>query len=190
MGKVKKNEDWGILGKNDFTSPFEEMKMPMGFNMLFNSVFKNLQKQLKEIEKGNYDPKSLNKRKLNGISINISTSGNFPPVIRMNKAGNKISKKGKKLPVGHFSAEKLKKYSKLPREEPRTDVRRLSDKIVYEIELPGVRSIDDVSILNLENSMEIKAISDKKIYSKTIQMNQPIDYDFSKEKLILEFKSK
>ena len=62
----------------------------------------------------------------------------------------------------------------LPRENPKTSIRRFSNKIVYEIDVPGVKSIEDVSIAKLENSIEVKAVSKKKAYSKIIPINLPI----------------
>lgn len=83
----------------------------------------------------------------------------------------------------------MKKFSKLPKKEPKTDLKRIADKISYEIEIPGVEAFEDVSILPLENSIEIKAIAKEKAYSKSIQINLPIvDYNFSKGLLVLEFK--
>ena len=45
------NEDWGMLGKNDFTSQEPEIKLPMGFNMIFNTLMKSLDKQFQELDK-------------------------------------------------------------------------------------------------------------------------------------------
>ena len=96
----------------------------------------------------------------------------------------------KKNPVKilpNFSEKNFKKISQLQKEEPKTNIRRLSDKVVYEIEVPGVKSIKDVSIIKLERSIEIKAYSKDKLYFKTISINLPItDYSLSEEKLILE----
>jgi len=82
----------------------------------------------------------------------------------------------------------LKKFSDLPQKDPKTDVRRLSDKVVYEINMPGVKSLKDISIIKLENNVEIKAISKDKAYQKMIPVDFPITgYNLSRGKLILEF---
>ena len=66
-------------------------------------------------------------------------------------------------------------------------MKRLGDKIIYEIEMPEVKSLNDVLINNLENSIEIKAIGEKLIYSKIIPINMPvINQELSQGKLILE----
>ena len=41
-------------------------------------------------------------------------------------------------------------------------MRRFADKIIYEISLPGVESTDDISVVRLENSIELRAIAKKK----------------------------
>ena len=65
-------------------------------------------------------------------------------------------------------------------------MRRLSNKVVYEIEIPEVAE-EDVSIIKLENSIEIKAISKDKSYKKLISIDLPIkSYKITNGKLILE----
>lgn len=82
----------------------------------------------------------------------------------------------------------MKKFSQLPRKEPKTSIRRLSDRIVYDIEMPEIKSKDNISIIPLENSIEIKAIGKSKTYYKVINIGFPLlDYSLSKGKLILEF---
>ena len=66
-----------------------------------------------------------------------------------------------------------------------------SGKIVYEISVPGVHDIENVLINQLENSIEIKAISDKKVYSKTLNINLPIiGYNLNQGNLVLELAAK
>ncbi|MFH1365455.1 MAG: zinc ribbon domain-containing protein [archaeon] len=192
-GFERKEEDLGMLGRNDFLSP--EMNMP-GFNMIFNSImkdfgsqFKTIEKELrKDLEKG----PSPGKR---GISISISTSGNSPPKIRINNlnggpinqyAQENPNKKREKKSI-FLSEEKAKEFLKLPQEEPITKIRRLSNKVIYEVELPGVKSLKDLSIMQLERSIELKALSKRKAYKKIIPVDFPIQsYKLLKEKLILE----
>ncbi|MBU2104392.1 MAG: zinc ribbon domain-containing protein [Nanoarchaeota archaeon] len=187
---VSKKENWGMIGKDDFTPFDEDIKLPMGMGTLFNSLMKNLDKQFKNLDKeigGN----GVDVKK-SGISINISTSGDYPPKIKIKQFGGtpetqKIVKEIKNVSMKNLSQEKLKKISKLPKKEPATEMRRLSNRVVYEISIPGVKSIDNISIIRLESSIEIKAIGDKLVYSKIIPINLPIrDYRFSDGKLILE----
>jgi len=184
------DEDFGMLGKNDFMSVANEMKLPLGLNTLFNSMMKNLSKELDEQLKGNFIEDKQKKVKRDGISISISTFGNGTPKIKVTPMGNQKvveERPNEKLKKNNFTKERIKKFSELKREEPKTNIRRLSNKIVYEIEMPDVKSIEDVSIVNLESSIEIKAIGEKKAYAKIIPISLPIkNYDLSEGKLILE----
>ena len=185
------DEDFGLLGRND---SMEEVKLPLGFNHLFNSLIKNMNTQFKELESHNakQDQKKSEVKK-GGISISISTSGNRPPEIKVTSFGNipkfkerekQIAKKANsiKLPLSDS-----KKFSGMPKKEPETNIRRLSNKVVYEINMPGVKSMEDVSIIQLENSIEIKAFAKDKVFHKIITINLPIsDYNLSKGKLVLE----
>jgi HSP20 family molecular chaperone IbpA len=175
--------EWGMLGTNDLI-PQDNFQLPPGFNMIFNSLMKNLGKQLSDV--GNESQKSFNKGdKKRGMSISISTSGEGPPKIKLNSLRDK-KKQIQKMP-NQFSKESSKKFSALPKKEPKTNIRRLSDKVVYEIEIPDVKSLRDISIIKLESSIEIKAIGKKVAYFKRIPLNFPIiNYIFSDEKLTLE----
>ncbi|MCK4647566.1 zinc-ribbon domain-containing protein [Candidatus Pacearchaeota archaeon] len=177
-------EGWGMLGKDDVITS-NNFQLPSGFNMIFNSLMKNLNKQLN----GMYNEPVKNSNmgiKKDGISISISTMGNNPAKIKVNSFDNQ-KKQIKKIP-GQFSKESSKRFAELPKKEPKTNIRRLSNKVVYEIEIPDVKSLKDISIIKLESSIEIKAIGENKAYFKRIPINFPIiNYIFSGEKLILEF---
>jgi len=180
----KSTADLGMLGKNDADESLGNFRFSGGFNMIFNSLMRNLEKQMK----GFGGKEDLNPKKGN-ISINISTFGNMSPPIKVNPQGDKNPEDRRRTIFfnKHLDSENLKKFSKLPRNEPKTNLRRIGNKIEYEIELPGVKSVKDVSLLNLENSMELKAVSDEKAYSKLIPMNFPIlDFNFSKGRLVLD----
>ena len=186
-------EDWGLLGKTD---SIEEIKLPMGFNHLFNSLMKGMNAQFKELEKQTKSPTQSQKGpevKKGGISISISTSGNRPPEIKVTSFGNVPEFKEREKQIENkVKALKLpssdgKKFSGIPKKEPETNIRRLSNRVVYEINMPGVKSIEDVSIIQLENSIEIKALAKDKVFHKIIPISLPIrDYNLSKGKLVLE----
>jgi HSP20 family molecular chaperone IbpA len=187
--------DFGMLGKNDFMPLTDEIKLPMGFNALFNSLVKNLSKEFDAQLKENMKEQNSGKTKKDGISISISTFGNGAPRIKVSPMGNpqkaEPEKSTEKIKKNVFTAEKIKKFSELKREEPKTNIRRLSNKIIYEIEMPDVKSAEDVSIAKLENSIEIKAIGKKKAYAKIIPISLPIkNYNLSEGKLTLELSIK
>ena len=182
-------EDWGMLGKRDFEETENTFGLPMGFNKIFNHLMKTLG-QIEETKQFE-DKKNTNQFRTGGISISISTSGNLPPKIKINPIGNnqiiaeeKIKKNQTPIDV---KTKNLKGFSTLPKVEPETKIRRVSDKVIYEINLPGVNLEKDISITKLENGIEIKAVSKEKAYEKNISINLPIiRKNFSKGKLTLE----
>jgi hypothetical protein len=135
-----------------------------------------------------------------GISISISSSGG-QPVIRVRNLGDAQNvqrvdqaqrvqnvRQPAKQNVPKITQEQAETFSKLPREEPSTSVRRLTDRIVYEIDLPGVEK-ENVIISKLQNSIEIKAFTKDKAFFKLIPIALPIlKSQLSEGKLILELK--
>ncbi|MFH1787445.1 MAG: hypothetical protein ABH811_01500 [archaeon] len=186
------NENWGMLGKNDFIPLNNELQLPIGFNKIFNSLVKSLGKELnREFSNMNQPSKKNSKEfKKSGVSIKISTIGNNPPKIQIDSFGDGNRKNPKEeIKVKRINLPKgnIKNNSNLPKQEPATNIKRFSDKVIYEIEIPGVKSVEDLSITQLENSIEIKALAKDKIYFKLIPISLPItDYNLSKGKLILE----
>lgn len=185
--KKVKQKDWGMLGENDFEEqdPFSNSLLEgftgNMFNKMLGSAMKMLEKEMKkEILREDIQPRTNVRLMINGKEINLSDVKSQP---------KEIEKKEKIL--GDFSKESLKKFSELPRKEPKTNVKRLSNTVIYEINIPGVKSIKDLSIVKLENSIEIKAVAKDKAYFKLIPVNLPIlDYELEKGKLILELEAK
>ncbi len=186
---LKKRENLGMLGKNDSDqNSFQDPLFgSMGGNVLgkmLGSAMKMLEKEMqKEMSQSNPTPRTNIKLMINGKEINM---GNSNPQIQK-KTGKKEIKKSPsiKLPNQRLN------ISKLSKEEPKTNIRRLSDKVIYEVELPGVKSIKNISIIRLENSIEIKAITKSKAYVKIIPLNLQItNYELEEEKLILELEAK
>lgn len=187
-------DDFGLLGKNDFFE--EEIKLPVGFNVLFKSLMKNLDKELSNLSNG-LDKKDSSQRR--GINITFSSSFGQAPKIRINTLENSNKKniqqseekklEKKEIISKPFSNKKAKEFSKLIKKEPLTEIRRLSDSIIYELKLPGVKSINDISINRLEDSIEVRAISKTKGYFKVIPIGLPIK-DYSLKKGVLSLKLK
>lgn len=178
------NEDFGMLGKNDAFNGVDDLSNSMfggiGGNMLnkmLGSAMKMLEREMrKEIKKDGSQPKTNFQMFINGKKVNLG--GNFvsPP--------QKESRKVKQIKLPN---NKLKNFAKLPKENPKTSIRRFSEKIVYEIDVPGVKVIEDVSIIKLENSIEIKAVSKTKAYSKIIPISlQIINYKLESSKILIE----
>jgi len=183
----KSDEDYGMLGKNDFI-PEQEMFQNNLFgglngkilNKMLGGAMKMLEKEMqREIQGQPTKDKTNFELYINGKRIN-------PKNIKVTRKPLQ-QKQIIKTPAPIIPPEKLKNFSKLPKKEPTTNVRRLSDKVVYEIEIPGVKSIKDIQIVKLENSIEIKAVAKDTAYNKIIAIDLPIQrYKLDKEKLILE----
>jgi hypothetical protein len=184
-----------------------ESQMPFMFRFPFKKLVREIEQQLVQMDKEmgkemqNEKSEKISARPENfaqGISISINST-NGVPVIKMKQFGpdgmkemtNKDDKKEEQKikTLTKADQEKLEKYSKLPKEEPRTTVRRLSDRIIYEIALPGIKNKQNIVINRLENSIEIKAFAKDKAYFKLIPLNLPIKKHYlENEKLVLELK--
>jgi HSP20 family molecular chaperone IbpA len=177
-----KKQNYGMLGRNDFIQNQENpFSMFRGMNnglldKMLGSAMKMLEKEMQR-EMSN-KPKTNIRLMINGKEVKLNN--------------NSQEKEPKKQIIQKKAQQRtLKNFTKLKQHEPKTNIRRLSDKVVYEIDLPEVKSIEDVSINQLENSIEIKAVTEDKAYSKIIQIALPIiNYDLVKEKLILELGTK
>ena len=177
---------WGMLGKNDRleSDPLSNSLFGGGIlNKMLGNAMKVLEKELqKELKNSqNFRPKTNLQLYINGKKVNIQSK----------EKPKEVQEQIPALELPAFSTKDLKKFSSLPKKEPKTNIRRLSDKVIYEISMPGVKSIEDISITKLENSIEIKAISKSKVYYKIIQIGLPIiDYKVEKAKLVLELEAK
>ncbi|MEK6926123.1 MAG: hypothetical protein AABW50_02490 [Nanoarchaeota archaeon] len=184
--RTKSNKDeWGMLGKNDFmqNSNMFESAMLGGFSgKMLNKMLSNAMKMLeKEMHKSEAAiPKTNFELFINGRRIS-------PESIKMTRK----EAKPQKQPINSFSENNLKKFAELPKLEPSTNIRRLANKVVYEIDVPGVEKTEDILINQLENSLEIKAIAKDKAYKKLIPIDLPLTkYKLLNEKLILELSIK
>ncbi len=194
------DEEKGMLD-NDLSMPSFGL-FGSGFGGMFDSLAKNLfremEKQFREVDRTIGEEKRMKKvEKTNripisssGISISIAMNGDNTPVIKVRNVGgdnrdNKPEPTRAKNP--QISEDEARKFSQLPKKEADTRVRRMSDKIIYEIDVPGVDDTKKVFITKLENSIEIKAFSKDKAYFKLIPISLPLEkYSLKDGKLVLE----
>ncbi|MCA9487877.1 MAG: zinc ribbon domain-containing protein [Nanoarchaeota archaeon] len=182
--KSNSKKDWGMLGKNDALNRDTNSEFGNFGGGFLNRMIGNTLKMLeKEMQKEMKQFNSPNKLPSSNIRLMINGKEVKPNMIGMQKK-NKMPRKT--LPI-NFSEENLKRYQNAKKEEPKTQVRRIGDKLNYELEVPGVNSINDISITRLANGIEVRAIAEKNAYSKIININLPLTrYLLSKEKLMLE----
>jgi HSP20 family molecular chaperone IbpA len=128
-------------------------------------IGKMLNQTMKMLEKEMTKETSQDKK----THLKIMINGKEIP--RQEKA--KLKAPVKIMPI-EFSVESQKKFSKLKKTEPKTNLKRLGDKIIYELETPGVESIKDISIIRLEKGLEVRAVSKNKAYQKAIKIDLPL----------------
>lgn len=176
-------EDFGMLGKNDAIHGAPLLGGGgMGisdsvFNSIFSNVMKMMENQMKNLDNEKIDfgdMKSEVTRLPNGIQI---------------KMGPKMQQKPKvEAKTRVISEDQKDRMSKLPRGQAKTEIRRLSDGVVYELNTPGVDTVNDIFVSKVESGYEVKALGKKKIYFNSLQVNLPLKkYSVKDNKLTLEF---
>lgn len=207
LKKGQKRENLGMLGENDSVDEFDAFSNSLFGNMggisgnfmnkMFSNTMRMLEKEMEKEMKGNTKNQNTNFQNpnFNGFpttKVRLVVNGKEINLDGMNNPENPEKKEKQKtnaIKFKRFSEEQAKKFSKLPKKEPKTELKRIADKITYEIEMPGVESSEDISLTPLENSIEMKAIGKEKAYSKSITINLPIvGYNLSDGLLTLEFK--
>jgi hypothetical protein len=188
----KEREEFGLLGRNDFADGEEEISsqnfgmMDKLINSMVNSMMKSLDKQFKdqfrdvERDLGKTEIKTFP----NGIRIKV-----FGPFDAMQQSGMKVRpKKVLKIEKREINETQLKRMGSLPRTKAKTSMKRVGNKVVYELLTPGVISAEDVFVSKLESGYEIKAIGDKKIYVNSVPINLPLKkFSILNNKLLVEF---
>ena len=169
-------QDYGLLGKNDVTQTPLVGGGSMGFSdKLINSIFTQLMKTLEQQMRGTpQQAENTEVRQLpNGIIMTVNSQ-------------RKPAPKANKRRV--LSETQVKRMAALPRGEAKTDVRRLSDRVLYELKAPGVGSVDDVFVSKVESGYEVKVISEKKVYVNSLQIDLPLKgYSLNDKGVTFEF---
>ncbi|MAH49515.1 hypothetical protein CMI37_27075 [Candidatus Pacearchaeota archaeon] len=176
--KQRDEENFGMLGRDDVIErePTPEIKMPFGLNKIMNSLVKQLEKEMGNM--GEVQPGGGGR----GFKIQISTGK--PQVKQM-----PMQKKEEKMIMPVISERELERREGLERTDADSKVKRLSDKIVYEINVPGVRGKDDVIITRLEEGIEIRAYSKDKCYVKVIPLKvEVLGWYLKQDVLVVELK--
>ena len=174
-------EDFGMIGKSNKIEGYPMTGGLGGFGItdkMINSIFRSLMKNIEG------QMKSMDTSELGEVQ-------NFPNGIRIQfgvPGGKKRKKPKNGLERKDITEEQIKRMYGLPRIEAKTNVRRLADKVVYELLTPGVDNIEDVFVQKLESGYEIKAIGKKKVYVNSIPVNLPLRaYSISEKGLNVEF---
>jgi len=180
----KDQEDFGILGKNEL------MGQPMVgggglgitdtmINSLMRTLVKTLDKQMRHMDRA--EVQNLP----NGINIRFGV-----PVkaVKQKAQPQQQEEESDELAPRDLTEDQVKRMTGMPRTEAKTQVRRLSDKILYELSMTGVASPEDVFISRLESGYEVKAIGKKKVYVNSLPVTLPLkSYEVSEKGLVVEF---
>ena len=191
----KDPKSYGMLGKDDeLTERIPENLMGNGLlNNMIGSAMKMIEREMaktmqeqkpfvnEESEEINPDFKLfINGKRINPENIKVRR---VKPRQKLQKQVRAQAPQIKKM----FTLEQKEIFSKMEKETPQTNLRRLSDSIIYEIDMPGVKKITDVSIVKADKTIEVKALAENKAYFKILEVDYPVvGYNLQKEKLILE----
>jgi len=186
---ISKGNDFGMLGDSDinentfglnnFSNPFLGGFSGKMIGKMFESAVKMMEKEMQKEMKKQNSPRTNFQLFINGKKVNIEKSAGNPI--------NRHKRQRKEINYQNLPQANLKKFGDFPKKEPETNVRRFSDKVIYEISMPGLKSEKEMSIIKLENSIEIKALGENIIYRKIIPISLPItDYKISNDKLVIE----
>lgn len=176
--KEELEQDFGMIGVNDEMKKVEnQMALPFGFNGIFNTLMKQIEKDLANLDRSNGSmPK--------GFKIQISTG-----MPKINKVENMSDKNTFTYSEDVEESEKKRRLN-LERVEAESNIRRLPEGVIYEISAPGIKDKSDVVITKLEESIEIKAYSKDKCYVKTIPLKVEIlGFSVKNDKVFLKIRS-
>ena len=169
--------NFGMLGRNDSGDKVqEELKLPFGMNKIVNSLVKQLEGQLGNLDMG--DGQGLPR----GVKIRVARGPQMGQVVQ--KAPEK-----KVIDMPVVSDEENERRMGLPKVDVESKIKRLGNSIVYEIEAPGVKKKDDVVLTELASGLEIKAYSKDRCYVKFIPLKvEVVEYYVEREKVVVEIK--
>lgn len=169
-------DDFGFLGKDDeLVGTSGGAGAGMGVtdklvSSILNSLMKSLDKQMKQVS-----PDAEVRQFPNGVTIRVGMPQAKPS-------------KDKPAKPQKITSEQLDRMSGLPRVEAPSSMKRIGDKVVYELKAAGVNSLNDVFVSKLAEGYEIKAIGTKKVYVNSLPVELPLQgYSLHDKGLTIEF---
>ncbi|MEM7821131.1 MAG: zinc ribbon domain-containing protein [Candidatus Aenigmatarchaeota archaeon] len=144
----------------------------------FDDMFKQMERQIAEIDKLFAQPIRMPRIVMrpggSGFSITITSGTGQKPQISVKTFGEakKFEPQIKQQLGVDKIAQEVEAKPKVARpsvtEEPEMEVKKEGTKLIYSIKLPGVDA-KNIHIKRLPNSIEIRAISGKKLYFKLFE---------------------
>lgn len=119
--------------------------------------------------------------KAKGVSIIITADNTSPPKINVQTYGEH------KHDIHHHHEKKPVRIPKTT-EEPDTKIQRIQNKQIITLNLPDVKSLEDIELKQLDQSIEIKAFAGDKAYFKLIPipLNAMVNNEFKDGVLKIE----
>lgn len=215
---LRNPNEYGVLGKNDednFNDIFDK-KQNAGipnlggmlggniFSKVFTSAFKMLENEIRSLDEQEKQLARQEKTKfnqnspkintdfqlfINGKKVNLPENMSLP--MQFQTRNTQKTEEPKKQKIPEISQETIQKSIKLPRKEAKSKLTRLKNRVVYELDTPGLDSVNNVVINKLEGAIEIKAFTEKAVFYKTLPIKLALtQYSINpiQGKLILEFK--
>ena len=178
----KEKGDFGMLGRNDSGDGMRvEQKLPFGMERIMGSLVKQLEKSMGDM---NFEGQGMPK----GIRINV-VRGKPALVSRREAVGGREKVEKERVKVPEISGAEAERRLGLKKVGAESRVRRLADRIIYEIDAPGVVRKDDVVVTELASGLEIRAYSDDKCYVKFIPLKvELISYSVRSDRVFVELK--
>ena len=145
------------------------------FSRPFKNIFTDIEEEFERIDKmfeSDFRFPSFKMRpvKTGGISITIHSGTGMEPKVEVKTFGDyKKFEPELKRKLGVSSIEEVEEKRKIPKvvEEPETKIKKIGNKQIISIKLPGVKG-EDIEIRKLEQSIEVKAFAGDKAYFKLI----------------------
>lgn len=177
------NKDWiycPFCAKSISKKPFYSIGMKDIADKLLNNLQNRLTRELLKTISTSFRQERSPKNR--GFSVKIIANHQHTPTVI------KQTTKAPKTETDMTTA----KVRPVPKEtiEPETIHKTMQDKHEIIIELPGIVNLEDIDILEFENSCEIRAYTDSTLYFKILEINQNLNLtkkNLDNEKLFLEF---
>jgi HSP20 family molecular chaperone IbpA len=209
---AKLEKGWEYCPKCGNNLKNEGFRIKFNFGDIFKSINREMEKMNKSMENDleafDISPFFSNQPKVKkrGFSIRITRTNDDEPKFSVRTFGDVDKEKLKeevmelaedtgvkfRKPEGVELRDVEKKELPIPRftEEPKANVKKLDSKVLVEIDLPGVKVLDDIRITELESSVEVKAVAGDKAYFKILTKPEQFritQKKFDKGKLVIEF---
>lgn len=129
-----------------------------------------------------------------GFSISISSSRGKEPKVEVRTFGDYKGREEEILRgtgISRKSIDKEQPKRKIPEitEEPKHEVKRIGNRLVFTAKLQGVKDIRDVDVRALEESIEVRAYAENKAYFTLFPVPRGakiVNRTFGNEELVIE----